>query len=540
MSVIPHTRVRALIAVAVVLTAALVWVASALQGRAIERADRQSRAADRMLVSMLDQETGFRGFALSGDEAFLEPFIEGRREFDRAVAEAREHTDEDREAATRFIDTQVAIARRWRALAEQGVQSIRSRGRLTVSMRQVRQRKAQTDLFRDVNADFKRQISDWRRRERAEAGRHAVLLILGLSLLFGALGWHLLKRTTHAELERQAADRDYRETQGDFAETMQVAQDEAEANGLLKRHLERTLPSSTVVVLNRNNSANRLEPATPVPAGSAIALGLEGAEPRSCLAVRMGREHSRGPGHEPLLACDVCGEVARDSTCQPVLVSGEVIGSVLVEHPEPLDEQGDRRLTESVRQAAPVLANLRNLAIAETRAATDVLTGLPNNRAVQDTLKRMVAQSGRSLEPLAMALLDLDHFKRINDTYGHGKGDEVLASVGDALSNAIRSSDFVGRYGGEEFVILMPGTDREGALVAAEKLRGAIASVKVAGVGGQVTASLGLAVLPDDAGDSEMLMRRADRALYAAKARGRNRVESAEAVGPRPLDADID
>ena len=95
-----------------------------------------------------------------------------------------------------------------------------------------------------------------------------------------------------------------------------------------------------------------------------------------------------------------------------------------------------------------MLANLRNLAIAEARAATDALTGLPNQRACQDTLKRMLAHASRTMSPLSAVLLDLDHFKLINDRHGHNSGDDVLAAVGEVLAGCVRTSDFAGRYGG--------------------------------------------------------------------------------------------
>jgi diguanylate cyclase (GGDEF)-like protein len=339
-----------------------------------------------------------------------------------------------------------------------------------------------------------------------------------------------LGRTLDEMVGRHEAERDYQSSQHEFVDAMQVTESEDEAHQLLKRHVERSVADSVVVVLNRNNSDDRLEATTPVRAGSALAAGLDGAAPRSCLAVRFGRRHQEGAEREPLMSCEICGKAADMVTCSPLLVGGEVIGSVLVKHETALSATEGQRVRDSVSQAAPVLANLRNLAIAELRASTDALTGLPNNRAVRATLKHMVAQASRTQAPLAALLLDLDHFKAINDTYGHGRGDEVLAGVAEAMRSALRESDFVGRYGGEEFLILLPATDADGAVRAAETVRAAVATVSVPAVTRDITASLGVAVLGEDGIDGDTLVRSADRALYAAKSLGRNRVAAAGAV----------
>jgi diguanylate cyclase (GGDEF)-like protein len=144
----------------------------------------------------------------------------------------------------------------------------------------------------------------------------------------------------------------------------------------------------------------------------------------------------------------------------------------------------------------------------------------------------MVAQATRSEHPLAALLIDLDHFKQINDIYGHGRGDEVLAATAAAMRNALRTADFVGRYGGEEFLILLPGATREGAAVAAETIRAAVASVSLPTVDREITASLGIAALGSDGYDCDTLLRSADRALYTANSLGRNRVEIAGATEP--------
>jgi diguanylate cyclase (GGDEF)-like protein len=323
---------------------------------------------------------------------------------------------------------------------------------------------------------------------------------------------------------RQVAEQHTSTNHYEFSEMLQGAEAEEEADDLLKRQLERSVSASDVVVLRRNNSADRLLATTePEPA---LAERLADADPRSCLAVRFGRTHQEGENGEPLASCALCSQEDGYSTCQPLLVGGEVIGSALVRHAAPLSQAEHAAVIAAVGQAGPVLANLRNLALARFRAATDALTGLPNSREVQDTLKRMAAHASRTFSPLTALLLDLDHFKQINDSYGHALGDDVLAALGTTMQATVRASDFVGRYGGEEFVILLPDTEQQEAELVAEKIRAAVAAITVSGVTRPITASIGLAVFPADATDSVTLLRNADRALYTAKSNGRNRVET--------------
>jgi diguanylate cyclase (GGDEF)-like protein len=339
-----------------------------------------------------------------------------------------------------------------------------------------------------------------------------------------------LGRVLNEMVSQREFARDYERTQSEFTDALQVTETEAEAHGLLKHHLERSIADTAAVTLNRNNSADRLEAVTPPP--DQLAGHLVEAKPRDCLAVRLARPHTDEAGSSSLVRCGLCGKMDGYRVCTPLLVSGEVIGSVLVNGPRRLEGTDVGRIRDSVTQAAPVLANLRNLAIAELRAATDALTGLPNARAVQDVLNRLVAQAARMVWPLSAVLFDLDHFKKINDTLGHPKGDEVLAAVGATLLSVMRESDFCGRYGGEEFIMLLPATDLDAAVQVAERVRSSIADLQVLD-DRAVTASFGIATFPEHAADAPKLVRNADRALYQAKAKGRNRVE-VFSVGSQP------
>ncbi|MGB2604818.1 MAG: diguanylate cyclase [Candidatus Sulfotelmatobacter sp.] len=166
----------------------------------------------------------------------------------------------------------------------------------------------------------------------------------------------------------------------------------------------------------------------------------------------------------------------------------------------------------------------------QSAAAHDALTGLWNHGAILDLLGREVSRRKRTGDALGVVMADIDHFKKINDTHGHLIGDAVLQEVSRRLAANVRPYDAVGRYGGEEFLIVFPGCNEPNLLAGAERLRHCIADQLILTNVGQipVTLSLGLAALKENP-DCETLLRQADEALYAAKARGRNRVETAGA-----------
>jgi diguanylate cyclase (GGDEF)-like protein len=389
--------------------------------------------------------------------------------------------------------------------------------------------KKEMDAFRTANSALRTRLDQRRDATLRRSGIIWTALVAGLALLFALIGFGGLHRANRRALARSEREVSYRGRQGEFSDLIQAVDSKDEAHELVQRHLQRSLPGASVTVLERNNSDNRLQAATPLPAGSVLAEHLVTAEPRACLAIRLGRTHQDGAGRDELISCGICSHVAGTAMCQPLLVGGKVIGSVLIERDTALVETERRGVTDTVAQAAPVLANLRTIAIAENRASTDALTGLPNRRAMSDTLKRMSAHAGRTAQPLAAIAFDLDGFKSINDRYGHETGDAALSAVGECLRECLRESDFAARTGGEEFLVLAPDTDLEGARVLAEKLRAALSREEVPSLLEPMTASFGVAVMPDHAASSEALLRQADRACYLAKERGRNRVELAGA-----------
>ncbi|MBN1529134.1 MAG: diguanylate cyclase [Thermoleophilaceae bacterium] len=498
--------------------AAAVWFAGDRQRSAADGSFAEIEAVQSMLVAMLDQQDGFNGFLATGAPSSMRRYERGRRALEHAIArsEATQRDPEEIEGLRR----QSRAARGWQQLAAAHLEHVASGVERRPTKAEVTRLDRMVREFRVANSDLTADLDEERHAHQERAVEVTVALILLISAAFGAVGFFAFDRRARFTHERDKAH-------SRFTEALQLARSETEAFAVVRRYLERLVPGGNATILSRNNSANRLEARSPVE-DPTLAAALDGATPESCLAIRGGRPHSRCGPSDDLIGCEICGAHGENVTCVPSLVGGEVIGSVLMAHPSRLGRDDADTLASSLAEAAPIVANLRNLAIAELRAATDALTGLPNNRAVQETLKRMAAQAGRTASPLAVVLFDLDNFKEVNDEYGHGKGDEVLAAVGDTLAATMRDGDFVGRYGGEEFLALLPATDRGGAMEGAQRMRRAIAKLDVAGINRRVTASFGVAVLPDDAGEGEQALRLADRALYTAKRNGRDRVESAE------------
>jgi diguanylate cyclase (GGDEF)-like protein len=215
--------------------------------------------------------------------------------------------------------------------------------------------------------------------------------------------------------------------------------------------------------------------------------------------------------------------------------SGEYLGVLsIARHKRRFTREEEELLQYLAGQAVVSIENATLHETVERQAVTDGLTGLANMRAFQTILENEIERARRFGTPLALVMLDLDHFKEVNDRYGHQQGDEVLAMVADVLREFSRDIDAPARYGGEELAIVLPQTDADGAAQLAERIREAIERLDVPFVNGQgalhLRASFGVAALPENASDREGLIAAADAALYRAKRGGRNRVERAEPV----------
>lgn len=239
-------------------------------------------------------------------------------------------------------------------------------------------------------------------------------------------------------------------------------------------------------------------------------------------------EHPHGQLIADRLAARLAETYGLRHTLAAPLVAGErVVGALILSRRQKRDwSTADRRLLDwSSGELSAALARAFAFEEAEIKASIDGLTGLPNRRYLEELLAT-VGPRRRAGDRLGALMIDLDHFKRLNDRYGHATGDRVLRAVGETISTAVRADDTPARYGGEEFVVLLRRADSEQAVDVAERIRAQISAIPPAelGLNERVTVSVGVAVADPVGSDARSVLAAADRALYRAKRDGRNRV----------------
>jgi len=360
----------------------------------------------------------------------------------------------------------------------------------------------------------------------ALAGAAAVLLFLALVLLRPL---EAQIRDEHNELEDAGrAHRKESERQklaADLSEGLDAVETEAETMLLVSRAFGRVVADMPVELLMSDMSRTSMKQTASHPSLGAPGCGV--ASPSECPAITRGRTLV----YEDSNAINACPELQGhcgggcSAMCVPLSFMGKSMGVVHATGAagSAVDDDTKAALAMIATQTAVRVGTIRSFTQIEMQASSDVLTGLPNRRATEDRLERLVA--GRKTGSVAMA--DLDHFKSLNDTYGHEAGDRALRMFADAVSESLRNEDWIGRWGGEEFVIVMPGLLASQAKEVLDRVREHLAESCVRAEAPTVKVSMGV-VDTESGGGAEEMVRLADEALLAAKTQGRDRV----LVGP--------
>lgn len=308
-----------------------------------------------------------------------------------------------------------------------------------------------------------------------------------------------------------------------MTDMLQSALGHADANSVLRSTANSLLPGFGGALYIFNNSGDRLELSTSWHWPEAAPLP-QNISPSDCWAIKRGKVHLNLPEDDALCCDHQHGSVATIEI--PMMARGELYGLLT------LEREGDAAPKEldAISDVASALADamslsLSNLALRDrlrTQALRDALTGLYNRRYMDDALQRYADQANRTQSPLSLIMVDLDHFKKLNDDHGHALGDAVLAEAASSILAAIRPCDVACRYGGEELVILLPDCSLARATAMAEVMRKSIEQLSERH-GVPISASFGVSTIPETS-KSDAALSDADKALYRAKKDGRNRV----------------
>jgi diguanylate cyclase (GGDEF)-like protein/PAS domain S-box-containing protein len=344
--------------------------------------------------------------------------------------------------------------------------------------------------------------------------------------------WEEDLQTANTRLQRLVSETEERNRNmtllHEMSDVLQACQTSQEAYNTTAHFASKFFPGYGGGLYMLNNSKNLFEKV----AIWGESLSLEPLFiPDECWALRLGREHLVDDPTSGLLCQHASNPLPAAYLCMPLMAQGEAIGILHLQRITP----GNGNLMEATASLAATVAEgvalaLANLKLRETlrsQAIRDDLTALFNRRYMEETLERELHRVTRLGLPLSLAMLDLDHFKQYNDTFGHHAGDELLRSLGRLFSSQIREDDIACRYGGEEFLIIMPGASLEVTLERTEHLRQCVKrlhELRPSQFLHPITISIGLAIFPDNGSSGSALIQAADAALYRAKKEGRNRV----------------
>lgn len=378
----------------------------------------------------------------------------------------------------------------------------------------------------------------------AATGLTTLVFLLVLVTVIHANRSRLSAQEETAANERQSLDRQLRmakEVQllGELNEWLQSSSSLTELFEMVSKFLEHLLPQSAGSIYVYSNSRDVLDGAVHWNGGKT----KDHIRPTDCWGLRRGRTYKFGASDIHFTCEHAEPHDDRPYFCFPILAHGETVGLMHLtsncegDNSEFFDSQ--RLAQMCAEQISLAIANVRLRDELQDQSIRDPLTGLFNRRHVSAVIKKAASQSASTGAPFSLVSIDVDHFKKFNDTYGHDAGDIVLRSIGEVFANSVNGDEVACRYGGEEFLLFLPGCDADLGHQRAEQIRRAVNDLAIRygeKTLPKVSISAGVVAAPEHGTDPQQLVKLADDALYNAKAQGRNCVTLAGA-GEEEADA---
>lgn len=483
-------------------------------------------------------ESARRAYSAAADKSYLAPYYVMRQELPQTLHELKALTSDNEPQAGKLRALQPLVDDLL-ALVEQDIRQPRTQRPQLDTMAQA---KAIIDqarvLFRQMENEETRLLKA--RSEVSEQKMRNLQRLLSLVstvfialLLFSFLTLYreiLQRRRTELYLieSRMLAEATVRHLtlMGEMNDLLHPSQDIKEALQIVASFTERLITSRGGAIYLYSKLNGRFEPGV----SWGVTDTCPGFDADDCWALRRNELHALNHARHAVACSHVADPDGVSTLCAPIIVQGQKLGIIHLENPaaQPFIDSEQ----ELLGQVAVALANNRLRASLRNLSVRDPLTGLFNRRYMEESLAREIANAARAGQSLGMLILDLDHFKNINDSFGHEVGDFVLREIAKLLVKHSRAGDIVCRFGGEEFIIIYLAVEMQMLEQFAEHLRRAIHALRLEHEGrllGRISASFGLAVYPQQGASGDALLRAADQAMYRAKASGRDRIEMATA-----------
>ncbi|MET0288654.1 MAG: GGDEF domain-containing protein [Pseudoxanthomonas sp.] len=517
---------------------------------------------DEIEARLRDAEAAQRGYLLNHRVEYLADYRSGRAQlpelFDRLSSLVSDNPRQAQRVADLHAAVDARIGQMEQVLAvyeargmQDAIAAIGNQAHVTSAAIR-RQARVMTDTERELLV------------QRAASSNRSSLMLKGLAIagipfgiaVIGMVYWLMLReirgrdradrgsRKANARLSTSVQELEQRTAElrqlGHSASMLQSCVDAEEAMRLTAQLLSQLLPQTSGSVYRIRASQDYAEAAMHWGghrADDAPMLPLD-----ACWALRRGQSHVATAAQAALHCAHVHAKEGQTlaTACIPLAAQGAQLGFIHVTAADDAFLERLHILEAASEQLAMSLTNLRLQERLRLQSIREPLTGLFNRRYLEESLSRELARCARRGFPLTLMMLDLDHFKRFNDTHGHPGGDALLAAFGQLLLKMSRPEDIACRYGGEEFTLILPEVPQRIAEERANAICAAVEAMRVQHLGKDlppVTVSIGLAVYPQCGAEPELLLRRADEALYRAKAHGRNQVAVA-AVDPALLTSD--
>lgn len=490
-------------------------------------------------------------FVATGDAQRLAVFDRARRDAEVAVTRLDDLTRDNSDQQTRLRNIRVLLgqesAEQMRVLALRNTNPEAALAELRSSAWVGRFDRLQAAI-EQMKAEEQRLLAIRNEREDASVARSKAIVIGGDALAFAlataafSISVRQVRERRRSELQLAGANRELTDRVSDLqqrskeltlltqlGELLQSCENADEASGVIRQVLPKLFPDSHGAVYGIVPSRNLVVPVTAWPEEAQEHAPFA---PTECWALRRGAMHEVVRGGVSVVCRHASLEGAARLVCVPMLAHGEAIGLLHLSWASAVQASNDLAIAVS-EQLGLAQANLSLQETLRRMAVRDALTGVFNRRYMEETLTREIYRAMRRRSVLSLMILDLDHFKEYNDTFGHFAGDDLLRRVAAIMQNGVRADDVVCRYGGDEFVIIMPEADPQIVTARAESLLEQMKQLPRGDVafGPVVTVSIGIATYPADAEEAKELLLAADRALYQAKRAGRARVvRAAEAI----------